>query len=113
MTSVRKITFIDAFKVAEIIKKAKIKSELSEFVQNKKMEKNANPEKIGMEAFILIIERAPDVQTEICALLAGFAGVERKDIENAEISEIVELFKDIAEKNDLKSFFQSLSGYLN
>lgn len=123
---IRKLNLKDCFKLAGILSKANLKTEISALLsearketvkaaikQNNSPKKDAEnakeqlKEKLGIDVFMLLIERAPQVETEIYDLLAGICGVTAEEIAEIEITELIEVMKKIAAENDLTSFFTS------
>lgn len=109
MKSTRKLAFKDAFAVAAIVKKAGIRNEFAEIANKALKSEEKDIEKIGVNMFLALVENAVSAQDDICNLLASICGKTASEVENADMSEIVELAKDICEKNDIASFFRSAS----
>lgn len=125
--NIRKLNLKDCFKLAGILSKANLKTEISALLSEarketvkaavtqknspKKDAENAKEqlkEKLGIDVFMLLIERAPQVEAEIYDLLAGICGVTAEEIAETEIKELIEIMKNIAAENDLTSFFTSV-----
>ncbi len=123
---IRKINLKDCFKLAGILSKANLKTEISALLSEagketvktaikqknspKKDVENAKEqlkEKLGIDVFMLLIERAPQVETEIYDLLAGICGVTAEETAEIEIIELVKIMKTIAEENNIEDFFTS------
>lgn len=121
----RKLNFKDMFAVAEIIRKAKIRSELAALISGisaekaaktdktaesaGKGEKNAEnlAEKVGISFLLMLIEAAPAVESEIYALIASIRGVEVEVVQNMSLDEIRDFWGALVAENDLNSFFAS------
>lgn len=121
----RKLNFKDIFRLAAIIKKAKIRSELSALIASISAEKTVktdkngeNPEKtdknvenitekVGISFILMIIEAAPDVESEIYELVASIKGTDVDAAQNMTLEEIGAFWRELSAANDLQSFFSS------
>lgn len=121
----RKLNFKDMFAVAEIIRKAKIRSELAALISGISAEKSAKAdktaesagkgekntenlvEKVGISFLLMLIEAAPAVESEIYALIASIRGVEVEVVQNMSLDEIRDFWGALVAENDLNSFFAS------
>lgn len=121
----RKLNFKDMFAVAEIIRKAKIRSELAALISGisaekaAKTDKNAENavkgdknaenlvEKAGISFLLMLIEAAPAVESEIYALIASIRGVGVEVVQNMSLDEICDFWGALVAENDLNSFFAS------
>lgn len=121
----RKLNFKDMFAVAEIIRKAKIRSELAALISGISAEKAAKTdktaenagkgekntenlvEKVGISFLLMLIEAAPAVESEIYALIASIRGVEVEVVQNMSLDEIRDFWGALVAENDLNSFFAS------
>ena len=111
----RKLNFKDMFAVAEIIRKAKIRSELAALISGISAEKSAKTdknvenlaEKVGISFLLMLIEAAPAVESEIYALIASIRGVDVEVVQNMSIDEIRDFWGALVAENDLNSFFAS------
>lgn len=123
---IRKLNLKDCFKLAGILSKANLKTEISALLSEARKEtvkvaitqknspkkdaenvKEQLKEKLGIDVFMLLIERAPQVEAEIYDLLAGICGMTAEEIAEIEIKELIEAIKKIAAENDLTNFFTS------
>ena len=123
---IRKLNLKDCFKLAGILSKANLKTEFSELITEAKKEskkaeitqknspkndaekvKEKLQEKLGIKAFMLLVDRAPQVEEEIYDILAGICGVKAEEIAEIEIIELVKIMKTIAEENNIEDFFTS------
>lgn len=104
----------DLFAAMRVIKTAKIREELKA-IMSKAGEKGADPADVGMEAFLMIIEALSEKKAERCMyeLIAGPAEMKPEEVENLPLDELMTIIKTIAEENDLKGFFTTLSGLMN
>lgn len=98
---IRKLSFKDCFKLADLIRKLNLKEDFKNIVT--KAEKDAR--QVGIEAFAEIVEKAPEIQDSIAELLADICGTEKETIENAPVAEIIIAVQAIAKESDLAAFF--------
>ena len=121
----RRLNFKDLFAVAEIIRKAKIRSELAALISGISAEKSAKTdknaenagkddknaenlaEKVGISFLLMLIEAAPAVESEIYALIASIRGVDVEVVQNMSLDEIRDVWGALVAENDLNSFFAS------
>ena len=111
----RKLNFKDIFRLAAIIRKAKIRYQLSELVasisaeKTVKTDKNAEnlTEKVGISFILMIIEAAPEVESEIYELVASINGTDVEQAQNMTLEEIGAFWRKLSAENDLQSFFSS------
>lgn len=121
----RKLNFKDIFRLAAIIKKAKIRAELSALIASisaektvktdkngenaEKTDKNAEnlTEKVGISFILMIIEAAPEVEEEIFELVASINGTDVEQAQNMTLEEIGAFWRKLSAENDLQSFFSS------
>lgn len=126
----RKLNLKDVFRLAEIIKKAKIRSELAALVSSVSAEnaaktdksgdfgekgaKNAEKiaEKVGISFILLLIEAAPAVEREVYELVASIKGVEPEQVQAMTLDEIAGFCREVAQNNDLRGFFSSAASSL-
>lgn len=119
--SMRKLNFKDLFAAAEIIRKAKIRSELAALISGisaekaEKTDKNDENdgkgekivEKVGISFMLMLIEAAPAVEDEIYKFVASMKGVGVQDVQDMSLDEVKAFWRDFASENDLYSFFSS------
>ena len=103
--SMRKLNFKDLFAAAEIIRKAKIRSELAALISGISAEKSAKTgensekdvkgdkivEKVGISFMLMLIEAAPAVENEIYALVASIKGVGVQDVQDMSLDTLVRI----------------------
>ena len=95
----RKLMFKDVFAAMRILRTANIKKELAKLTVNLADTQGAKQQdelqkKLGVEAFAILLESLADKNAEEIATL--------------DFEQVMGLFKQIATKNDLKSFFASV-----
>lgn len=114
MKSQRKLLWNDTFRIARIINSAKITvAEINDIISTKNIlqtsaDKETAQSEMGMKLIGYIAEKAPAAEKPLNEFLASMAGNKVADIEKSEITEIMELIKDIFENNkDIGDFFIS------
>lgn len=100
----RKLNLNDAFKAAEIIRKAKIREELAELIADSGKQGQM---KLGASVVLMLIEKAPDVQEELCGFIASLKGCGVADVREMPLEDIVRFGQELAADNDIRSFFSS------
>lgn len=102
----RKIEFQDAFAVARIVKKANLKNDIVEAF--KKGSQGASERDIGIDVLFAVMTAAgaEGIDSEIYELLGSITGEGAETIKHKGIGAVVQAFKDIAQENDLESFFK-------
>lgn len=100
----RKLNLNDAFKAAEIIRKAKIREELAELLTDSGKQGQM---KLGASVVLMLIEKAPDVQEELCGFIASLKGCGVADVRDMPLEDIVKFGQELAKENDLAAFFSS------
>lgn len=104
----RKLNVRDAFKAAAIIRKAKLRDDLMKLAA----EGDKNVEKLGLNAIMLILEKAPEVEQELYEFFGDVSGSGAENIATMELNEFKALLLEIAKENDLKGFFAQAAGSL-
>lgn len=100
----RKLNLSDAFKAAEIIRKAKIREELAALLADSGKQGQM---KLGASVVLMLIEKAPDVQEELCGFIASLKGCGAADVRDMPLEDIVKFGQELAKENDLAAFFSS------
>lgn len=100
----RKLNLSDAFKAAEIIRKAKIREELAALLADSGKQGQM---KLGASVILLLIEKAPEVQDELCGFIASIKGCGAADVREMPLEDIVKFARELAGENDLAAFFSS------
>jgi len=107
----RKIQTQDVFKLARIIKQAKVKDEISRIIQeaSASKEKGNISEKVGIQAFFAIMENCsePTLEEKIYDLLGGIAGVSPEEFKTQSLDVTLEQIKQIAKENNITDFFKA------
>lgn len=111
----RKLGLKDAFALARIIKAADMRREIVAFAAEIRDKGEKNIEAIGLEFFVAMITAAADeaVEKKIYALYAGLKNVTPEEVSNYDFATIKNDLKELIERNDLKSFFQSVSALMS
>lgn len=100
----RKLNLNDAFKAAEIIRKAKIREELAALLADSGKQGQM---KLGASVILLLIEKAPEVQDKLCDFIASIKGCGVADVREMPLEDIVKFGQELAKENDLAAFFSS------
>ena len=100
----RKLNLNDAFKAAEIIRKAKIREELAALLADSGKQGQM---KLGASVVLMLIEKAPDVQEELCGFIASLKSCDVADVRDMPLEDIVKFGQELAKENDLAAFFSS------
>jgi len=108
----RKLRTGDLFSFARVIKASGIREDLIEYLQ--KITKDADKEKVGINTIFILIEALADKKAEraVYECLAPVFEMEADEVENMPPAELISLLKQMAEENDLPSFFASVFGTL-
>ena len=95
----RDLEFRDAFTVARLIKKTKIKDTLPEIIRKGK-EDGTSVEGIGVDAFLCILEGAGEegVENEVAKFLADVTEQDAETYKKKKLTDVI---------NDVKAFFKS------
>lgn len=102
----RNLNFGDAFQLARIIKKLKIKDELKEITSN--ITEESNKMEIGMDLMYAIFDKATEKQTEqeIYKFLSRPFEVKPEEVEKMGLFEVVENFSKVANLEEWKAFLK-------
>ena len=63
--------------------------------------------KLGASVILLLIEKAPEVQDELCGFIASIKGCGAADVREMPLEDIVKFARELAGENDLAAFFSS------
>lgn len=104
----------DVFAFARVIKASGMREELSALTKKIAATENFDVESVGYESILVIIEALAERKSEkvLYEALAPVLEVAPNDIGDLAPSDFLEALKQIAEQNDLRSFFKSLSAIL-
>lgn len=106
----RKINFSDVFGISRIVKKSNIKEDIASLFASAKSSTIAdNINEIGAELIITIFENCGGAEEDIISLISSISERKKEDIKNADLCEIIDIFKQIASENDLKQVFSQVS----
>lgn len=106
----RKINTADVFKMARLMKSAKLTESIKRAYTAGK-EKDANMEEVGMNAIMDIMGSCSDTGTEKCfyELLAGISEKTETEVMNQSLETTVADIKKICEENNIANFLRSAS----
>lgn len=102
----RKIQTRDVFVLARIIKTAQVKEKLAVVLKGGKPDNE-----VGLDAVMVILEAcgSTDVENSFYELIGGIAEMQPDSVKELPISELIDIFKKMADENDLKAFFMTAS----
>lgn len=102
----RNLNLGDAFQLARIIKKLKIKDELKDITSN--ITEKSNKMEIGMDLMYAIFDKATEKQTEqeIYKFLSRPFEVKPEEVEKMDLFEVVENFSKVANLEEWKAFLK-------
>lgn len=105
----RKINTADIFKMARLMKSAKLTESIKRAYTAGK-EKDANMEEVGMNAIMDIIGSCCNTETEkiLYELLAGISEKTETDIMNQSLETTIADIKKICEENNIVNFLRSV-----
>lgn len=106
----RKINTADVFKMARLMKNAKLTESIKKAYEDGKKE-NANTEEVGMNAIMDIIGSCSDAETEknFCELLAGISEKTKDEVASQSLETTIADIKKICEENNIANFLRSAS----
>ena len=109
----RKLQTKDVFNALRAIKKAGLEEEIKP-VLKLAGSGELQVEDVGIEGVLTIIEILTEKKSEqvIYEILAGPFEMEAKDVESMDLDNLIEKLKQLAEENNLKSFFTALAGMI-
>lgn len=110
----RQLKTSDVFAFCRVVKASGMREELTALTKKLATRDNLDVEAVGYEGVLVIIEALTEKKSEkvLYEALAPVMEVSPDDVGNMAPSDFFEALKQIAEDNDLKSFFKSLSGIL-
>lgn len=102
----RNLNLGDAFQLARIIKKLKIKDELKDITSN--ITEESNKMEIGIDLMYAIFDKATEKQTEqeIYKFLSRPFEVKPEEVEKMGLFEVVENFSKVANLEEWKAFLK-------
>lgn len=102
----RNLNLGDAFQLARIIKKLKIKDELKDITSN--ITEKSNKMEIGMDLMYAIFDKATEKQAEqeIYKFLSRPFEVKPEEVEKMGLFEVVENFSKVANLEEWKAFLK-------
>lgn len=108
----RKLNTSDVFAFARIVRACGIREELKSIIKEVAGKEDFNVEEIGMDTVLAIMEALAEKKSEaaICEMLAGPFEMSAEEVRGLELPELAEYIRQLADENDLKSFFKFVSG---
>lgn len=109
----RKLKTADVFVALRAIKSAGLREELKP-VLSRAASGEMSVEDVGIDGFLSLLEMLSERKAEqaIYEVLAGPIEVEAKAVADMDLPDLAACLKQIAQENDLKSFFGYVSGLL-
>ena len=109
----RKLQTKDIFSALRLIQKANLKEELKPLIVLA-AEGKANVEDIGIEGVITVIEIFASQKSEsaIYEFLAGPFETDAENVEQMDLTELMEGIEYLAKESNLKNFFMGLQGLI-
>lgn len=111
----RKLITADVFAFARVIKASGMREQLTAYVRKlAAQDKELDVETVGYEGMLVMIEALAERKAEnaLYEALASIAEIKPDEVKNLPPAEFFQLFKEIAEENDLEAFFGSVSDIL-
>jgi len=105
----RKIKTQDVFKLARIIRISGAKNELAEILRASQNGNNGDARKVGVDLIMTLVSVCGEEEVEkmLYELIGGIAEKKPTDIMDLDLDELIELFKEIGEQNNLSNFFDT------
>jgi hypothetical protein len=110
----RKLKTIDVFAFARVLGSSGIREDVTAFIQKLALQGETDTERIGIETVLMIMEAlaAKKCESAIYEALGPIFEMDPKQVGELPPAEFFAGLKEIAEENDLKSFFGSVSSLL-
>ena len=107
----RKIQTQDVFKLARIIKQAKVKNEISDVIKevSDEKEKENISEKVGIRVFLTIMENCsePAVEEQIYDLFGDIVEISPETVRTQSLDVTFDQIKQMAAENNMMNFFKT------
>lgn len=110
----RKLNTADVFALARIVRASGVRNELIRLIQKVQNQNHPDLEAIGMEGMMVVLEAMaePGAEQKIYEALAGPMEMEPETLAAIPPQEFFALLKQLAEENEIKTFFGWVSGIL-
>lgn len=101
----RKLVTADVFALSRVVKTLGVRDTIRRYLQQ--VQNGANPEDVSFDVILEIFEAAGTNNAEqaVYDMLAQIYEVKSEDVARMPINEQIQRLKQLAEENDLKSFF--------
>lgn len=108
----RKLNTSDVFAFARIVKASGMREELKKILKDVAASEDQNLEDVGIDTILALLEALSEKQSEtaIYKMLAGPFENTAEEVEKMELPELFENLRTLSEENDLKTFFNYVSG---
>ena len=105
----RKIKTKDVFKMARIIKISGAKEELADALRASQTSDAGDAGKIGVDLIMTLCSAcgSEQIEKELYEFIGDIAEVKANDIRDMDLDKLIDLFKEIAELNNLSDFFEN------
>ena len=103
----RDLKFTDVFTVIRIIKKAGISEQARAIFKD--INKETTEKELGARFLFACVENLSDAEKEITEFLASLKEVEVDEIKKLNMTKTTEMFMELGNQPDLKSFLSSVS----
>lgn len=110
---IRRLKGRDVFTFLRILKKLNkdnslrnLLKEINEKIVNDEMNKF---ELYGTEIICILVENLDAVENDVYEFLGDIVGMKAEDFSNLDLVDLVQIIKNIIEKNDIKAFFDAVS----
>lgn len=105
----RKLNFEDVFTITKIIKKMNIKNEIKECIGsvNKSDKSKSSVESLGIDIALIFIENVGNAEREVYSLFSSLTGKKVEEVKKLELTEIVDMIKELFTNEDVKKVFST------
>lgn len=102
----RELKLKDIYRLSAIIDKMQVKADLNKIMDEAKNTPDAQAY-FGGQLTMILISKLHLAQKEVSAFLADLTEKSVEDLENLNIKQVGELFKELFGRNDMSGFFNS------
>jgi hypothetical protein len=102
----RELKLKDIYKLSHIIDKMQIKADINKILDDAKKSPDAQAY-VGGQMALILVSKLHLAQKEMSVFLSDLTDLKPEEIDNLNMPEALQLFKDLFRKNDMSSFFNS------
>ena len=102
----RELKLKDIYKLSAIIDKMQVKTDLNKLMDEAKQSSDAQAY-IGGQMALILVSKLHMTQKEVSSFLADLTGKTVDELEDLNIKEVTNLFKELFNQNDMSGFFNS------